>query len=416
MLFRLFTKCLLLLVSLSVSLPLLANNEQFDERDIRILQSLSLSALPPLPDAPSNNVADHKLAVEFGRQVFYDSRFGKDGQLSCASCHQPELAFTDGKQRGKGVGEAARNTPTLIGAAYQRWFYWDGRRDSLWSQALIPFEAPDEMGSSRLSVLRVINNDKRYRSYYEALFGGLPKLDFSKLPDEASPYGASDIQNNWYRLSRPTQTTINRAFSNIGKVLEAFQRTLLPEPSKFDHFVDALTAGQQDKALSMVSESQILGAKLFIDQEKTQCLQCHNGPMLTNGGFHNIGSGVFSGPNMDYGRVFGLQSVLMDEFNCLGKYSDAAPSECTDLKYLSRDKHQGLQGAFKVPTLRFLEKTGPYFHDGRFDQLKDVMDYYRSPPEKGLNGQHELRTLDITLEERDALVDFLGLLSVPAEH
>ena len=123
----------------------------------------------------------------------------------------------------------------------------------------------------------------------------------------------------------------------------------------------------------MVSESQILGAKLFIDQEKTQCLQCHNGPMLTNGGFHNIGSGVFSGPNMDYGRVFGLQSVLMDEFNCLGKYSDAAPSECTDLKYLSRDKHQGLQGAFKVPTLRFLDKTGPYFHDGRFDQLKDVM-------------------------------------------
>ena len=87
MLFRLFTKCLLLLVSLSVSLSSQANNEQFDERDIRILQSLSLSALPPLPDTPSNNVADHKLAVEFGRQVFYDSRFGKDGQLSLSLIH-----------------------------------------------------------------------------------------------------------------------------------------------------------------------------------------------------------------------------------------------------------------------------------------------------------------------------------------
>ncbi|MAM88636.1 MAG: hypothetical protein CME36_15135 [unclassified Hahellaceae] len=415
MLFRIFTRCLFLLVSLSVSLTLQADKGYFDERDIRILQSLSLSALPRPPAAPSNNVADHELAVEFGRQVFFDARFGKDGHLSCASCHQPELAFTDGEQRGKGVGETARNTPTLIGAAYQRWFYWDGRRDSLWSQALIPFEAPEEMGSSRLSVLRVIGKDERYRAYYSSLFGSFPSLEFANLPDEASPYGSSDVQNNWYRLSKSAQTSINRAFSNIGKVLEAFQRTLQPEPSKFDHFVDALTEGQQDRALSMVSESQLLGAKLFIDQEKTQCLQCHNGPMLTNGGFHNIGTGVFSGPNMDYGRVFGLQSVLMDEFNCLGKYSDADPSECTDLKYLSRDKHQGLQGAFKVPTLRFLNKTGPYFHDGRFDQLKDVMDYYMSPPKKGLNGQHELRPLKLTTEQRDALVEFLWLFSAPSK-
>lgn len=378
--------------------------------DLRILQSLSLAALGPVPASLSNLVADDERAVNLGRALFSDAGLSIDGSISCASCHEAERAFTDGRALAKGVATTTRNTPTLYGAAYLDWLYWDGRRDSLWSQALVPFEAPHEMGSSRVAVVQRVLTDPDYRKEYRALFGTLPELDWNSLPGHATPMGATSHQKAWSRLSRQTQQQINRAFANIGKTLEAYQRTLHPPETRFDRFVEALSRGQTERAGELVSEAELRGMKLYTDTGRTRCIQCHNGPLLSNGGFHNIGSGRLSGASIDSGRASGLQAVLMDEFNCLGDYSDAAPGQCNALNHVSQDAHQTLQGAFKTPTLRYLERTGPYFHDGRFETLAEVVDYYQNPPETGSNGHNELKALDLTGQEKQALIAFLRML------
>lgn len=386
--------------------------EGLTEREVRILQSLSLESLGPPPANPSNRVADSEQAAELGQQLFFDPRFSMDGTLSCASCHQPDKAYTDGLALAEGLDQTGRNTPTLLGVAYQRWFYWDGRRDSLWAQAMIPFEATSEMGSSRVAVVRAVLSHPEYRAAYQALFGQPPEFDWDSLPQEATPLGSTERQNAWYRLPRATQHNMNGVFANLGKTLEAFQRTLEPPETRFDQFVAALAAGNIDRARELSSPAEIQGMKLFIDDERAQCLRCHNGPMLSNGGFHNIGTGKFSGENMDFGRVFGLQAVTMDEFNCLGEYSDARPEQCDNLNYLSQDPHQALYGAFKTPTLRYLDQTAPYFHDGRFNTLIEVIDYYTNPPSEGRNAVHELTPLDLTVADQTALVAFIEMLKI----
>jgi len=117
---------------------------------------------------------------------------------------------------------------------------------------------------------------------------------------------------------------------------------------------------------------------------------------------------VFKDGKLDFGRVFGVQAVLMDEFNCLGLYSDADKSECHSLRFLNKAGHM-LQGAFKTPSLRNISATAPYFHDGRFDTLKQVVEHYRKPPEN--NGPHELKALELTDNEVIQLVSFLKSLT-----
>lgn len=385
--------------------------ENLTDRDLRILQSLSLFALEPIPDSPSNRFADNNQAAELGKALFFDKALSIDGSLSCASCHQQDKAFTDGKPLAEGIDRTARNTPTLYGTAYLDWLYWDGRRDSLWSQALIPLEASNEMASSRVAAVRLVQSSPDYRKRYQALFGPLPDLDGNALPEHAAPIGDTARQNAWYRLPSQTQQQINTVFANLGKALGAFQRTIeLPE-TRFDRFVAALNQEDWEQAKKLVSSEELEGIKLYIDDQRTQCLRCHSGPLLSNGGFHNIGTGRFSGELMDFGRVFGLQAVLMDEFNCLGNYSDAEADQCDALNHVSQDAHQVLQGAFKTPTLRYLGETAPYFHDGRFSSLEEVIDYYQSPPETGPNQLHELQPLNLTDDEKKALIAFLEMLN-----
>ena len=109
---------------------------------IVVLRSLALTALGAIPSDPTNHVADDPRAIALGRAIFFDPAFSSSGRLSCASCHVPDKVFTDGLARARGRKETARSTPDLVGAAWRAWFYWDGRRDSLWAQALIPLEAP----------------------------------------------------------------------------------------------------------------------------------------------------------------------------------------------------------------------------------------------------------------------------------
>lgn len=380
-------------------------------REQRILVSLRLSAAGPPPLSPSNRVADLESARQLGAKLFFDMRLSGNGELNCASCHQPGRYFTDGLPRSRGVAETGRNAPTVVGSAYLSWFYWDGRRDSLWAQALIPIEAPDEMGGSRLAAVRLIGEDPAYRNAYEEIFGAFPKeLLASDLPEHAGPFAAGDGSQAWRRMPGALQKKINGVYANLGKAIAAYERTLLPQPSRFDRYIGSVV-GDTKSADALLSDDEIAGIRLFIDSERTPCLQCHNGPLLTNGGFHNIGTGTFTGKNLDFGRVFGLQAVLMDEFNCLGPYSDAEPKDCPELLYLNRDSHIPLQGAFKVPSLRNLLQTAPYFHDGRFKNLVEVVNHYREAPAQLPAGTHELKPLELTDGEAAQIVAFLQALS-----
>jgi len=187
--------------------------------------------------------------------------------------------------------------------------------------------------------------------------------------------GNQDQKGQWVELPANTQDKINTVFSNTGKALGAYQHTLEPLKTRFDLFVEEVTEGRKTRQIKSLDRTELKGALLFLNEEKTQCLECHNGPLLSNGAFHNIATGNITGPVFDFGREFGSQTALLDEFNCQGRYSDAQPDECKHLIYMSRDtKH--MRGAFKTPSLRNIPNTGPYFHDGRFSTLEQVVRYY----------------------------------------
>lgn len=397
--------CLLLGVFVLLSQGNAFATDVWTDSERSIIESLWLERLPSASKSPSNRYADNKQAEALGKQLFFDKSLSANNELSCASCHIPEKFFTDGLSLSKGVNETGRNSISVVGSRWQRWFYWDGRKDSLWSQALIPFEAPNEMGSSRVEIVKAIANNANYRKQYEAIFGAIPAvIRPESLPEQAGPFGSNKVKNAWFRLPKPLKKSVNRVYVNVGKALEAYQRTLHFQPSRFDKYVASLQAQTQGQE-AVLTVDEIAGLKLFIDAGKTQCLQCHNGPLFSNKEFHNVGSGVFSGGQLDFGRVFGLQTVLIDEFNCLGPYSDADPSECSALRFLNKSPHIPLQGAFKTPSLRNISATAPYFHDGRFNTLKQVIEHYRNPPAK--NGPHELIALELTDKEVTQLVSFL---------
>ena len=221
------------------------------------IASLWIGALPPLPPDPTNAVADNPQAAAFGHQLFFDGRLSANGMISCSTCHQAIRNFTDGLPKGVAIGQAKRNTPSIVGTAYSPWLYWDGRKDSQWSQALAPLEAPNEHGSSRLQVLSIIASVSGYRKTYEALFGPPPDL--------------------------LVQEEVDRAFANIGKAIAAYERLLLPGESRFDQYVAHLLDGGDYLEQDFLHADEIRGLRLFITDAR--CTECHNGPLFTNNEF-----------------------------------------------------------------------------------------------------------------------------------
>lgn len=383
---------------------------ELSEQERRIFASFSLSKLPP-PYTESNNVAHDPAAAKLGRQLFHDPRLSRNGEISCASCHDPQRHFTDGLPKALGLGQLNRNTPSLSGAAWNQWQYWDGRRDSLWSQALTPLEAKEEMATNRVAVTRLMLDDDSYRQQYTTLFGNI-NLVPAQLSTDASPIGDAGEKREWFNIDQNTQTRINTVFANVGKSIAAFEHTLAPVTTRFDRFVESIVLGQPD--MKLLSKDELRGARLFINAEKTQCLECHNGPLFSNGDFHNIGTGRFSaskpGDQLDFGRVFGVQAALINEFNCQGRFSDAGSNDCRHLRFLNRNLIGHTQGAFRTPTLRNAPNTAPYFHDGRLSSLKQVIQHYASQPVATQSGQNELRPFPLTQKEIDELTAFLNAL------
>ncbi len=379
---------------------------QWSEEELRLIASLSLDSLPPLPSDPSNHVADDPAAAEFGHRLYFDTRLSSNKQVSCASCHQPDLMFTDGIPLAVGADIGSAHTPSLVGLAYSPWFYWDGRKDSQWAQALAPLEAKHEHASDRVQLLHLIAGDTTYRAMYENVFGSLPAN--LRLPESASPNGDKEQQDNWNKLDSETQASVSRIFSNLGKAIAAYERKLMPGVAKFDEYARQLAHGSATQQDQTLNNSEIAGLKLFIG--KAQCATCHNGPLFTNHEFHNTGILAASGQLPTMGRYDGIRISRDDPFNCQGEFSDAETSDCVELRF-ARDSND-LVGAQKTPTLRNIALTAPYMHTGQMANLRQVIEHYDDAPSSMLS-HNEAKPLRLRAVERRQLESFLLTLSAP---
>jgi cytochrome c peroxidase len=381
---------------------------------ITALRGLWLGSLEPLSPDPSNAVADDPRATTLGHQLFFDNRLSANGAVSCASCHVPGKNFNDGLPLAQGVGTTDRKTMTVVGTAYSPWLFWDGRKDSLWAQALGPLESPVEHGGTRMQYAHLI--DDYYREEYEALFGSLPDFsDRTRFPEKAAPIDDPAAREAWEQMRPEDRDTVTRVYVNMGKAIAAYERKLMPGPSRFDRYVEALLKDDAAAMQRALTPDEVAGARLFIG--KAQCINCHNTPLFTDNSFHNTGVPAAPGLPEDTGRALGAQQVLADEFNCLSEWSDAKPEDCAELRFLVADG-EGLNGAFRPTTLRNIAEMAPYMHAGQLKTLRDVLEHYNRAA-AGPVGHTELKPLRLSERELAQLEAFLRSLSggidAPAE-
>jgi cytochrome c peroxidase len=255
------------------------------------------------------------------------------------------------------VGRVTRNSPSITFAAYGRWAFWDGRADSLWSQALGPTENPVEVGSSRLFIAHAIAT--YYAPQYAIVFGALPPLsDTTRFPPSGAPGDAA-----YDAMAQADQQAVTQVFVNMGKAIEAYERTFRGAGST----LDAYASGE----LSALTDAQKDGLLAFL---QSGCAQCHSGPRLTDDAFHALrfptGS-LQAGP--DPGRQAGIPKLTASAFDLGSSWSDdpslARPAPVAGPWTL---------GAFKTPQLRKVAMTAPYGHGGNYTYLSDVVELIRT--------------------------------------
>lgn len=377
-------------------------------QELVAIQSLWIGSLPPLPPSPGNPVADDPRAVDLGHRLFFEPRLSANGAVACVNCHQPQRSFKDAAARSQGIGQTARKSMSVVAASYSPWLFWDGRRDSLWAQALEPLEDPREHGGNRVDMARLMMLDAGYRAAYTDLFGPLPALEDRDRYPAASPLGTDAQRAAWLAMSESDQIAVSTVFANIGRALEAYQRRLQYGPAPFDAFAEALVQGEQARAHKHLDAQQREGLRLFLG--RANCIHCHNGPLFTNNEFHNTG---LDGPGVlpsDRGRVEGAKRVQRDPFNCLGPFSGAAVEDCAELRFI-KDSGLELVGAFRTVSLRNIAGTGPFMHTGQFQTLAEVIDHYNRAEPTIISD--ELQPLHLSEAQIGQLVAFLDSLSAP---
>jgi cytochrome c peroxidase len=296
-----------------------------------------------------------------------------------------------------------RNAQTIVGVAYHPWFFWDGRKDSLWSQALGPLEATVEHGGDRTMYAHIIA--QHYREEYEALFGPLPAdfSDRSRFPPRAGPIQASTVRAAWEAMSAADQDAVTEVFVNMGKAIAAFERRVQPLPARFDTYVEAVLTDDAQAMQHTLTREEIDGLRLFIG--KARCITCHSGPLFTDNQFYAIGVPPAAGILPDPGRAQGVAELLQDEFTCLSRWSDADETACTHLTGLSADNEE-LVGAFRTPTLRNVADTAPYMHAGQMQTLHETLAFFNA-------GIPQHPPLQLSATELRHLEAFLRTLSSP---
>ena len=334
------------------------------------------------PRDPSNAMSGNPAAIALGQRLFFDPRLSGNGRIACATCHIPARGWTDGRAKALGLAAVDRNTPTVLDVALHRWFSWDGRADSLWSQSLKPIVDPREMGASAAHVARLLRGDPALACLHAKAFG---------TPGAPEP---------------------ERMLVQTGKALAAFTEMLRSGRTPFDDFRDALERGDAASAARYPPAAR-RGARLFV---KGQCGVCHVGPAFTNGEFHDVGVPfALSGGRVDAGRSEGIKRLRADPFNLLSAWNDD-PSGRAAVKTRHVEASHASFGQFRTPSLRNLVHTAPYMHDGRYATIRDVVRHYSELDMERIHthGEQLLRPLKLSAQETDDLVAFLESLTDPA--
>lgn len=222
--------------------------------------SLQKWRLPATPPHPADN-APTPARVELGKKLFFDNRLSGDGNMSCASCHNPLYGWSDALPTGKGFRSTVldRASPTVVNTAYNGIQMWDGRKASLEDQAMGPMQASVEMNTDLPKLLEWLNGHEGYRALFERAYPGQPIG-----PD------------------------------TLSKAIASFERTVLSNDTPFDRWV----AGAGDA----MTPEQVKGFALFIDPARANCAACHSGANFTDNGFHNLGLASFGREKPDLGR------------------------------------------------------------------------------------------------------------------
>lgn len=291
--------------------------------------------------------------VRLGRWLFFDRRLSRDGTISCATCHQPEYAFSQRTRVAVGIGggRGQRKVPPLINLAAvrpptafktgpQAAYFWDGRATSLERQALGPIANGVEMGNTHADMIRTLERVSGYRPYFVEAFGD----------------------------GRITKERVAQAIAD-------YERTRLSGNSAFDRW----TSGHRDDA---VSEEVKRGFALF--SGKAECAHCHGAYSLNGGAFHNIGIGW---------------DAARQRFADEGRHAVTKGSV-----------FQTWPGTFKVPTLREVSKHPPYMHDGSIATLRAVVEFYNRGANPNPYLSAFIHPLGLSSAEIDAIVAFLESL------
>lgn len=352
--------------------------------DWTAVERARISAHGPWPGAaspdPGNRVSGQPAAIAFGQRLFFDGRLSAPRTVSCAFCHQPERAWTDGRATTQALAPGDRNTQPLFNLRRQRWFGWAGSSDSLWMASLRAIVDPREMGASLAHVAREVRRRPDLACGYRQAFGVPPGDD-----DE--------------------QVAID-----VVKALAAFQETLVTGRTPFDDFRDAV-ARDDRAAMARYPLAAQRGLRLFIG--RGNCALCHSGPNFSNGEFHDTGVPFFVRVGeVDPGRHAGLRALQASPYNLLGRFNDDPTRANAAATRHARLDHRNW-GEWRTPSLREVAATAPYMHNGAFASLRDVLRHYSELPEDRLHadGERLLRALRLTDAEIDDLVAFLQSLS-----
>jgi cytochrome c peroxidase len=351
---------------------------------IRAQESSSSSppyGLPPLPEVSDNPQTPAKIAL--GEKLFNDTRFSATGAVACSTCHSPDKAFTDSPLKtSEGIRKltGTRNAPTVVNAVYFQTQFWDGRSPSLEDQALHPFVNPVEMGlENHDPILEIVRTDPEYVGEFDNVFG--------KTGDEIT-------------------------MDEVTRAIAAFERTIVAGNSPFDRYY----FGGEEAALT---PAQKRGFDLFVNEGR--CVSCHvveqTQALFTDNRFHNIGVGI-SDIQDDVPELAGeflhAQSTLSEvDVEVL---SDKRTSE---LGRFAVSRSLDDLGAIKTPTLRNVDVTAPYMHDGSIATLRDVVVHYNNG---GVANEGDrvndflsggIRPLNLTDDQIDDLVAFMEALTSP---
>ncbi len=318
-----------------------------------------------LPRAVFTGTEPNSAQVALGKYLFFDRRLSGNNSLSCASCHRPKFGFTDGRPLSAGYPSTKlfRNTPSLLNVGAQETLYWDGRIE----------------GGDLTSVIR----DHLIEAHFMSIDGRLMVERIKQV------VGYPEL----YQEAFGQEPTFGRSLDALG----AYVRSLWSQPSPYDRY--------QAGATDAINEAEVAGLALF--QGKAGCNRCHNGPLFSDGQFHDLG--LESDPTdfldedperyITFRRFFRI--LGLPDYRTLREDPGRA---AVTLKKSDRRR-------FRTPGLRALNLTAPYMHDGRFDTLEDVVQFYNAGA-----GPHQtagLEPLGLTGSEVDQLVAFLRTLSGP---